>query len=242
MSMSQALYPLRHWWNNQYRWHLENQTAPILRRWSRRKIRLKVDGRGNRFVFGDSTYGRLRLLVKGNDNVVHIGDGCNLQELGIQIYGSNNEVHIGARSHFREGAIYCFSNEGRLHLEGASTFAGTTFAVAESSTSLRVGRECMFSTHIELRTGDSHGIYDQSSGNRVNPGADIEIGERVWIGTRALILKGTVIPGGCVVGAASLVRGRFDEPNCILAGQPAKVLRQGVVWTRDLSDNLFPLR
>ncbi|MDE9461687.1 acyltransferase [Xenorhabdus bovienii] len=49
----------------------------------------------------------------------------------------------------------------------------------------------------------------------------INIGKNVWIGNGAVILAGTNICDGCVVGANAVVKGEFKYP-CIIAGVPAK--------------------
>jgi acetyltransferase-like isoleucine patch superfamily enzyme len=55
----------------------------------------------------------------------------------------------------------------------------------------------------------------------------------VWLGTRVLVLKGARIGSGTIVGAGSIVSGTL--PGDVLAvGSPAKVVRENVVWTRDM--------
>jgi len=55
--------------------------------------------------------------------------------------------------------------------------------------------------------------------------APVVIGKDVWIGCRAIILKGVTIGDGAVVGAGSVVT--RDVPPCTLvAGNPARVVRQ----------------
>jgi len=51
----------------------------------------------------------------------------------------------------------------------------------------------------------------------------VEIGHDVFIGTRAIILKGTKIGAGSVVGAGAVVSGTFVK-NSIIAGNPAKII------------------
>ena len=53
------------------------------------------------------------------------------------------------------------------------------------------------------------------------------IGNRCFIGVNAVILPGVVIGDECVIGAGAVVT--KDVPsNCIVAGNPAKVLRRGI--------------
>lgn len=53
----------------------------------------------------------------------------------------------------------------------------------------------------------------------------IKIGKNCFIGCNALILKGTELGDGCVVGAGAVVSGKF-EAGSILAGNPARTIRK----------------
>lgn len=55
--------------------------------------------------------------------------------------------------------------------------------------------------------------------------APIYIGKNCFIGCNAIILKGSVIGDNCVVGAGAVVSGKFED-NCVIAGNPAKVIRK----------------
>lgn len=54
---------------------------------------------------------------------------------------------------------------------------------------------------------------------------DIVIGRDVWIGYGAVILAGTQVGDGCIIGAGAVVRGTI-EPFSIVAGNPAAVVGQ----------------
>ena len=57
----------------------------------------------------------------------------------------------------------------------------------------------------------------------------IVIGNHVWIGARAIILKGVIIGDGAIIAAGAVVT--HDVPAYTLAGGvPAKVIREGVEW------------
>ena len=56
---------------------------------------------------------------------------------------------------------------------------------------------------------------------------DIIIGNHVWIGANALILGGVKISGeNVVIAAGSIVTKSFSESNVIIAGSPAKIIKQ----------------
>lgn len=92
---------------------------------------------------------------------------------------------------------------------------------------LTVGDRCAISWGCQFLDEDFHKIEYPGKRCGMNP---IVIGDRVWIGSNVTVLKGAVIPDGCVVAAHSVVTSRFDTPNALIAGNPAKVIRQGVSW------------
>ena len=59
----------------------------------------------------------------------------------------------------------------------------------------------------------------------VVPCREVRIGKNCFIGCNAIILKGTVLGDGCVVGAGAVVSGEFGDA-CVIAGNPAKVIRR----------------
>ena len=53
------------------------------------------------------------------------------------------------------------------------------------------------------------------------------IGRNCFIGGRAMILPGVEIGDGCIVGAGAVVT-KSVPPGCIVAGNPARILREGI--------------
>ena len=68
---------------------------------------------------------------------------------------------------------------------------------------------------------------------RINPSLSIGIGDHVWVGTKVTMLKGTQVPRDCVVGAGSLLCRAYEHPNCVIAGVPAKEVKQDIDWMRE---------
>ena len=57
------------------------------------------------------------------------------------------------------------------------------------------------------------------------PTKEIHIGKNCFLGCNSIILKGTVLGDGCVVGAGAVVSGKFED-NCVIAGNPARVIKR----------------
>jgi acetyltransferase-like isoleucine patch superfamily enzyme len=57
---------------------------------------------------------------------------------------------------------------------------------------------------------------------------DTRIGKNCFLGYNCIIMPGITIGDNCIVAANSLV-GRDVQPNCVVMGNPAKVVEQGIV-------------
>lgn len=57
------------------------------------------------------------------------------------------------------------------------------------------------------------------------PTREIHIGKNCFLGCNSIILKGTVLGDGCVVGAGAVVSGKFED-NSVIAGNPARVIKR----------------
>lgn len=57
----------------------------------------------------------------------------------------------------------------------------------------------------------------------------ITIRNHVWLGENVMILKGVTIGEGAIVAASSLVL-KDVPPHTLVAGSPAKVIKDNVSW------------
>ena len=189
----------------------------------------------NAYVFcgeGGTFEGKMELH---SDVEMRIGAGCVLEADLI--------MQRDARLKLGEGCCY----RGSIFIEKAGSFiSGDSFTTVKNcvcsipqGTSLVIGNDCMFSVDIVLFTNDGHSIFNVKSGKSVNSSEEerksrkIIIGDHVWVGYRSMILYNTVIGNGSVIGAYSLVKGKIPN-NCVAAGNPAKVVKRDIVWSREL--------
>ena len=104
------------------------------------------------------------------------------------------------------------------------------------ASNITIGDGCLFSDCL-ITSSDMHSILDLDTHKRINRAQDILIESNVWIGYEALILKGSKIGKGCVVGSRSTVTSSTPfEPNCIIVGNPAKIGRRNIFWDSSLLD------
>lgn len=197
---------------------------------------LKVDDRGvgNRIEMSDTARATLNgtVVLRGNNNLVRIGDDCTSNaNLRFEL-GSDSSVRLGGRNVLNDMFVYA---DRRAHLTVGtdSGFNGATRFLMHEPGRIDIGHGALFAGQIDVTISDMHSIIDLGSSVRINPPADISIGNRVWLGERCMVLKGTRIGDGSVVGAMSLVHGQLPG-NSICAGVPARILRSGATWRHDL--------
>ena len=115
--------------------------------------------------------------------------------------------------------------KGTLSLGSGYINAGTQVRCMER---IEIGDGCAIGRNVLIMDFDAHEItYENGNKNRIT--APVTIGRHVWIGAGATILKGVTIGDNAIIGAGSVVT--KDVPaNTIVAGNPAKVIRQNIQW------------
>ena len=91
----------------------------------------------------------------------------------------------------------------------------------------------MFAEGIEIWASDTHPVYKE--GVTINPSRPVEIQEHVWLGTNVMVLKGTVIGEGAIVGMGSLVKGVVPKRSMVV-GNPARVVKTDIDWDKKAID------
>lgn len=108
---------------------------------------------------------------------------------------------------------------------------------SEPNLSISIGKQCLFSSNITIRSSDSHTVFDLETKKAINIPTAITLGDHIWVGFGVDIMKNSVIANNCVVAARALVSGRFTQEHCVLAGIPAKVIKTGINWNWENTHN-----
>jgi acetyltransferase-like isoleucine patch superfamily enzyme len=187
------------------------------------------------------------ISMRGKNNTLDVASDVVLKDCRIKIAGQNNCLQIGKHCRLNRTSIDIISNNSAILIGDSTVIIGnhmgfTHFLAKGNKTKIIVGRRCLFSYGIEVRTTDSHSILDVESGVLLNPPESVAIEDNVWLGARSLILKGAVIGQGSVIGAGSIVTKRIDA-GVVAAGQPCRTLRQRIAWTPEtpqIADDEIP--
>ena len=176
-------------------------------------------------------------VIRGRGNVIRIAASRNLQTLNLHVHGNNNTVTIGARSVLQNLRVEIGSerwqcSRSRLIIgKGFSIASQSRFILPNSGNIVEIGNDCMFSSNIVVRAGEyPHLIFDRDTGDYLDVSEGIFIGDHVWVGDGAFVGKSVTLPAHSIIGTRSVVTKRFDETHCVIAGNPARIVKRAVQW------------
>jgi acetyltransferase-like isoleucine patch superfamily enzyme len=159
-----------------------------------------------------STYGR-RLKL---DGLAFIPRGVVIQ------IGRRGSVELGRWSWIGHGTkIRC--HEGVVSI-GAKTVLGQECTISAYQ-HVSIGRECVIADRVMLIDFD-HGVVEVERPVRLQGiyKRDVRVGNNVWIGYGACILRGVTVGDNAIIGTSAVVT--KDVPaNAVVAGVPARVIR-----------------
>lgn len=136
---------------------------------------------------------------------------------GTLRFGGKFSVGRGCRFDIGENAIAVFGS-GYIS-------ANTTFVIMHGIT---IGDGCAIAWGCQFLDKDFHDL--QYPGRTSDDDNRIAIGSKVWIGCNVSILKGAEVPDGCVIASGSVVRSKFRVKNALIAGNPARIIKENVMW------------
>jgi acetyltransferase-like isoleucine patch superfamily enzyme len=129
---------------------------------------------------------------------ITIYDDCKFE------LSENSILTIGSNVVFSYGVILCCRNR------------------------VTIGNDVQIGEYTSIRDS-THDYSELGVPMKYNPdiSREIIIGNNVWIGRNCLIMPGSIIEDGVVVGANSIVKGTLKK-DCIYGGNPIKLLKPRV--------------
>jgi acetyltransferase-like isoleucine patch superfamily enzyme len=131
------------------------------------------------------------------------------------------------------GTYITASNRAHLQIGPSSYIAHD--AQINCRSGITIGTGCLIGQRSITMDYDGHPIFFESKAvpeeTYGGDSAPITIGNSVWIGAKSIILKGVTIGDGAIIGAGSVVT-RDVPAYAMVAGNTARVIREGVSWKR----------
>ena len=180
----------------------------------------------------------LNINFIGQNSMVIVHEPILFSNCSIRI-GNNSKVEIYSSAYKISNLCMSATNNSEIIIKENFSCKGCSVENHdESNLKVVIGEDCLFSYGIRIRVSDGHSIYQLNDSKLINkPQKGVTIGDHVWIGMNCTILKDVSIPSNSVVGACSLVNKSVNKENVIIAGTPAKVIREDINWSRSHTDD-----
>ncbi len=151
-------------------------------------------------------------IKTAHDTRIVIGKRCRIGSLP-------SRYAVGAWSKTR---LICWKPGGIIQIGNDTVINGANICTINNIT---IGERCLIACGVNIMDYNAH---ISLSYNRLSGGGDIpkaiKIGDNVWIGLNAIILKGTEIGSNSIVAAGSVVKGIFPQFS-LIAGNPAILVK-----------------
>lgn len=146
---------------------------------------------------------------------IHIGDSCSINSsFFANLIGLYQRTIMVARC------------EGIIEIGDCVGISGSTLYAREK---IAIGNHVTIGANTKIFDNDFHHLSAEArrmgGGERQLVTKPVVIGDDVFIGCNCIILKGTTIGNGCVIGAGSVVHGEFPD-CCVIAGNPARIVKE----------------
>lgn len=132
-------------------------------------------------------------------------------------------VRVGRCTGIYDGSLFELGPDGEVHIGDCCTLVGVIVA---SNGRVRIGDYCFLAHEVVI--ADSPFALpplatEAECGPADAPALCVELGNDVWVGSRATLLRGAKIGDGAIIGAGTVVD--FEVPRGgIVAGHPARLV------------------
>jgi acetyltransferase-like isoleucine patch superfamily enzyme len=169
--------------------------------------------------------------------------GKKIHTDGLCFIGRDVKVEVGPFAHVYLDRWSWVGNRTKLRAHGGFIRIGSKSVLGEEITfstyeEISIGRECVIADRVMFIDFD-HIVADVETAIRKQGlySKPVRVGNNVWIGYGAAILRGVTVGDGAVIGTNAVVT-KDVPPNAIVGGSPARVLRmrdepQNLTWTPD---------
>lgn len=190
-------------------------------------------------VIGNPKLNKSKIIFKGKNNILFCENNININNSVLSFNGDNTLVYICSdlNNNFK---LVTYHNStvfiGKEVIMGYSV----AFNVQESQ-NLIIGDDCIIGNQVNIYTSDYYPIYDAENKKRINYSSSVYIGDHVWIGRSVYISKGNKIGSGTIIADNTFLLPDQDiTSNIYIGGNPARILKKEVFFTKDFVGNYRP--
>lgn len=195
-----------------------------------------IDGGNGKVVF---TKPFLKFkLVKNEGSLFYLNGNLKLvphiegnTKIAIVLH-NNSRLKINGDFTIGNGVKFLLAKNSVLEIGGKdkeSDSGITADSVIMAYRKIKIGCDFVCAWNVFISDSDWHSIKGQ------NHQGDILIGNHVWVANNASVLKGSVINDNCIISGFTKVINKTYSKNSLIAGIPAKVVKEDINWNREIS-------
>ncbi|MDR0560163.1 MAG: acyltransferase [Prevotellaceae bacterium] len=184
----------------------------------------------SRKVWLKSCSGKIEIIGDIRSGLIKIGFG----EVGIfdkrhsrSILGLYGKIVFNGAANIGHGSKIIVAKDGILSLGNKFTISAESQIICYKK--ITFGENCLISWDNLFMDTDFHKMMDEKD-KIINEPKEITVGNHVWIGCRCLVLKGSVIKDGNIIGANSIVVNELENKNSVYVGNPVKCVKKNISW------------
>lgn len=182
----------------------------MLQFWWKVNFRLEAEGSLSDLNFGK----RLHF-----DAPVHIGYGKGALRVAERVwFGWKTAPRVGSGSILLEPR----TPDSLISIGVGTAISNNVSIIAMGS--IQIGQRCLIGEMVQIFDCDFHETDPGRRKAGVGPIEAVSIGDNVWIGSRAMVLKGVTIGDNSVIAAGSVVT-QSIQSNTLAVGVPARAIR-----------------
>lgn len=114
-----------------------------------------------------------------------------------------------------------YGNNILFDVDDLNNFMGTGNYFQTLNAQIVIGKGTWIARNVGIIT-TNHDIYNL---DKHGEGKNVILGKSCWIGMNSVILPGVILGDHTIVGAGSVVTHSYPDGNCIIAGNPAKLIK-----------------
>ena len=207
------------------------------------KCRYKIAGQNNKIIIIENGKERelkrfkkikgLKIDIGGSNNLIRINKPAKYINSKIFIRANDSCICIGKSDflHNLQINVGC-RNSQFLEIGDHTNCCGLNIFLNEHKAGCIIGKNCLFSSPITIWSTDGHVITEQETKKIINHiKTPVTIGNNCWIGTFCILTKNAILPNYTICGAGSVITKKFEQEHTLLAGNPAKIIKEGINWS-----------
>lgn len=143
-----------------------------------------------------------------------------------RIYLVNSTLEIEGNVSLYPGVIISAIN-AKVVIKNGTIINGGSHVIALKG--VEIGEDCLLAQGVMIRDNDGHKLGDSVDKELVMGIDKVVIGNHCWLGQKAMILKGVTLQDNVVVAGGAVVSKSVEAGN-IVAGVPAKTIKEKINW------------